>query len=451
MVKTQFNANIKCIRSDNGNEFLLKDFYATNGIVHQSSCVATPQQNGIVERKHQHLLGTARALLFQSSLPKFFWAHAIGHAVHIINRLPTPFLSQKSPFEVLYNQLPDISNLKVFGCLAYAATLQSHRHKLDSRSRKCVTLGFKSGVKGHILFDLQSREIFISRDVVFFENIFPYASSDTHLNAKSSSHHTQHSLIFDDLDFTPLTANSTSPPISNHDSHLTIPSSPFDPSSSSASHDYTPNNPHDSHHSPDISISTNNSNTNSMSPSFHTNPIIHPPINDNSTQIPVRQSNRISHPPTYLQDYHCSLKKNTINCISQSSPSSSQCKFPISSSISYHNLSSAHKHFVLNLSTLSEPSTYEEAMQHEQWKGAINTELSALSKNHTWDLVKLPSHKRAIGCKWVFKLKLHADGTVERHKARLVAKGFTQTEGIDYVDTFSPVVKMTTVRTFMAI
>jgi hypothetical protein len=90
-------------------------------------------------------------------------------------------------------------------------------------------------------------------------------------------------------------------------------------------------------------------------------------------------------------------------------------------------------------------------MSDEHWKNAINSELTALVKNKTWTMTKLPPHKKTIGCKWVFKLKLHADGSIERHKARLVAKGYTQTEGIDYIDTFSPVVKMTTVRTFMAI
>jgi hypothetical protein len=90
-------------------------------------------------------------------------------------------------------------------------------------------------------------------------------------------------------------------------------------------------------------------------------------------------------------------------------------------------------------------------MCDEQWKNAINSKLTALVKNKTWTLTKLPPHKKTIGCKWVFKLKLHADGSIETHKARLVAKGYTQTEGIDYIDTFSLVVKMTTVRAFMAI
>lgn len=151
-----------------------------------------------MERKHQHILGVARSLLFQANLPKSFWAHAIGHAVHIINRLPTPFLSQKCPFQIVYDCLPDISSLKVFGSLCFASTLQANRHKLDSRSRKCVYLGYKQGVKGHILFDLLNKEIFISRDVIFFEHIFPYQSTVSSEPISKPAHSISAQSLFDD-------------------------------------------------------------------------------------------------------------------------------------------------------------------------------------------------------------------------------------------------------------
>ena len=155
----------------------MSKFYTSKDIIHQTSCVETPQQNGRVERKHQHLLNLARALLFQSKLPKSFWSYAVQHTIYLINQIPTPILYDESPFQLLYGDVPDLTELKPFGYLCYAATIHAGRHKFDARARKCVFIGFKSGVKGFVLVDLVTREILISRHVKFYEHYLPYGNN----------------------------------------------------------------------------------------------------------------------------------------------------------------------------------------------------------------------------------------------------------------------------------
>ncbi|PNX60707.1 chloroplastic group IIA intron splicing facilitator CRS1 chloroplastic-like, partial [Trifolium pratense] len=92
-----------------------------------------------------------------------------------------------------------------------------------------------------------------------------------------------------------------------------------------------------------------------------------------------------------------------------------------------------------------------EAAKDERWREAMQQEIQALESNGTWTFEPLPPGKKAIGCKWVYKIKYHSDGSVERFKARLVILGNNQIEGLDYNETFAPVAKMVTVRMFLAV
>ncbi|KAL0370630.1 UNVERIFIED_CONTAM: Retrovirus-related Pol polyprotein from transposon RE1 [Sesamum angustifolium] len=116
----------------------------------------------------------------------------------------------------------------------------------------------------------------------------------------------------------------------------------------------------------------------------------------------------------------------------------------------YRDLSAYH---LLNSAVydLDESRSYNQAAGQAEWVSAMHVEIQALENNKTWDIMPLPKDKRAIGCRWIYKLKIRPDGTIDRHKARLVAKGYNQIEGVDYFESFSPVAKVVTVRALLAV
>ena len=125
--------------------------------------------------------------------------------------------------------------------------------------------------------------------------------------------------------------------------------------------------------------------------------------------------------------------------------------YPISSFLCYDKFDPEHRNFILSITTHKLPKTYAEAVLSDEFKRAMKSEMGSLEDTGTWTVCELLPGKHPVGCKWVHTIKYNPDGTIERHKSRLVAKGYTQLEGLDYLDTFSPVAKIGTLRLLMSL
>ena len=185
-VERQFNLKLLNFQSDWGREFQVVSKYLTScGIHHRLSCPHIPAQNGTAERKHRHIIETALSLLKQASMPHNFWDEAACTAVYLINRMPTPLLKFKSPYQLLFNQDPDYSFLRTFGCMCYPYLRPYAATKLDSRSECCTFLGYSAFHRGYRCISMTSGRLYISRDVIFSETVYPFATK-----SMDSSHST---------------------------------------------------------------------------------------------------------------------------------------------------------------------------------------------------------------------------------------------------------------------
>uniref|UniRef100_A0ACD5Y6T1 Uncharacterized protein n=1 Tax=Avena sativa TaxID=4498 RepID=A0ACD5Y6T1_AVESA len=169
----ELNLVVRAIRTDRGGEFTSKEFSNfcdDAGIRHFLTAPYTPQQNGVVERRNQTVVGMARNLLKSKNLPGRFWGEAVATAVFLLNRAPTKSVNEKTPYEALYGVKPDVHYLRVFGCLGFVKKVGVHLPKLADRSSVMVFIGYEPNSKAFRMFDPKTQKLHVSRDVIFEED-----------------------------------------------------------------------------------------------------------------------------------------------------------------------------------------------------------------------------------------------------------------------------------------
>lgn len=391
LVENQTGEKIKILRSDNGGEYVserLNKLLMGHGIRHQTSTAHTPQQNGVAERMNRTLTEKTRCLLFDANLPKTYWAEAVNMATYIINRSVCTSLKNKTPEEVFTGNKIDLSNLKIFGSEVMVHVPKTNRKKLDRKSKKLIFVGFDSNTKGYRCIDIETRKLTISRDVKFLES---ESSKTIGLDMGLDSEE-------DPIDDTQMA-----------DEEL--------------------------EDDGDVDDSTEDSDLN--------NTIVNAEPENNSSEtkpndVTIVSSNDSSKDDTSTDPDFTTRAKTDANGEIRVSERAKKQYIP----------------FQYNLFALMvEPSTVAEARECEQareWKRAMEEEMHSHADNKTWTLTELPANKKPIKAKWVFKVKNNGLNEKVRFKARLVAKGFSQRPGIDYDETYAPVVRYATLRILFA-
>ena len=159
-VENLLKRKIQYLKSDQGKEFINKRFkeaYYTYSIVQQYSAAYTHKQNGLIERINRTILEKVRCILFHANLPKYLWGEAVNTAVYLYNRTPHSQLQFKTPYQVLNEIKPDITNIRVFGSVAYYKVKAIGLKKLDPRAKKAILLGFGNNL--YRLYNIESKRL----------------------------------------------------------------------------------------------------------------------------------------------------------------------------------------------------------------------------------------------------------------------------------------------------
>lgn len=176
-MEKQLDKSIKFFQSDGGGEFSSKDFlnyFSDHGIIHQLSCTDTPEQNGVAECKHRHVIELGLSMMYHACIPRRYWIEAFRTAIYLINRLQTPRLEMIAPLQKLTNKKPEYSSLQVFGSHCFPYLQNYTTSTFDPRSLPRVFLGYSEKHKGYRCLYPPTGRVYISCHVVFDESLYHF-------------------------------------------------------------------------------------------------------------------------------------------------------------------------------------------------------------------------------------------------------------------------------------
>ncbi|POM64196.1 Retrotransposon Tca5 Polyprotein [Phytophthora palmivora] len=474
LIENQTQRRVKCIRSDNGGEYIGKKFIsycAKNGIARQKSTPYTPPSAKRPCGENEQ--NCCRNGPLDDSLPAI-GQEALMTVVYLINRLSNSTRGDTTPYEMVHNIKPDLNHLRVFGSRGYVHVDKSRRPKWDSKAHRCIFLVYAPSSKAYRVWDEEDERLVTTRTVRLNEH-----APDRFVELQDGINEREGPGSFDVSSSSIPTTQTTSTELQvdtrtadtemeDADTNMDI-DEPVAPSNSVHSMDLQPIDadqtirPYVQSSSQPTSQDTAGVNR-MMLPRFSQgeNRIVfhgqgvRERTNSQITRIlpslPLQhrvQQEPLALPPSERSSAHESLllQAPSVDERRNSSADSEETDEPDPKRPRLNDVEHA-------MAAVDVPQSYAEAMNSPdaaRWKEAIRAELRAHFRNRTWDIVRRPPGVKVIGFKWVFALKHDEHGNITRFKARVVALGFLQTYGVNYSETYSPVASMATVRLFLAI
>ena len=404
------------IRTDNAKEYhaLEKDLLK-EGIQMEFTDPYTPEQNGVAERLNRTLMQMVRAMQLWAGLPREFWGEALMVANYLRNRLPTNTHGGKmTPYEAWYGRRPDLGHLRTYGCLVHARIPSERRDKMDVVSFQGVFVGYHSS-KQYRIYNPKTKKIGWHSSLDFFED-WPGGPL---LNVPTESGTWEIDTIDSDYEPDKYLDNQL---ITNEGGDEVI---------------------GDNGQNKNLSVGADPT-SQIENPEEITSPVGADPASSNEG-IPTIELNAQSNTgiPATIEGKSPRKRTPTTTAFTRSKRERKP-----------YDKYAFDNNQALQTNDDHDPTSYSEAVNGKdwrKWKIAIKEELDALLSNGTFLVVNQPSNRDLITSKWVFKVKRHANGMIDRYKARLVARGFSQKYGIDYNETFAPTLRCETLRILFGI